>query len=205
MKITLYHSPGACSVAPYISLLEAGADFDVTIVSLKQNQQFTEEYATLNPKRKVPYLVVDGKGLSENVAIQSWIAETFPDAGLLPSDSWDHKQAISYMGWFGSGMHPHITRHFKTGKFCALPEAEADIKARAKTMLFEQLQLVDDVLAGRTWFFDHFTACDAYFFWVFDRALREGFDLSEFTNASAHNERVRARASVQKALAHTAG
>lgn len=204
MKITLYHSPGACSVAPYISLLEAGADFDVTIVSLKKDEQFSEEYAALNPKRKVPYLVVDGKGLSENVAIQCWIAETFPDAGLMPSGSWEQKQAMSYMGWFGSGMHPHITRHFKTAKFCAVPEAEADIKARAKAMLFEQLQLVDDVLSGRTWFFDHFTACDAYFFWVFDRALNEGFDLSEFSNASAHNDRVRARASVQKALAHKA-
>ncbi len=35
MDITLYHSPGACSMATYVSLLEAGADFDVKIVSLK--------------------------------------------------------------------------------------------------------------------------------------------------------------------------
>lgn len=204
MKITLYHSPGACSMAPYISLLEAGADFDVRIVNLRNNEQLSDDYAALNPKKKVPYLVVDGRGLSESTAIQCWISETFPAARLLPSDPWDHKRAISYMSWISSGMHPHITRHFRTEKFSALPEAAADIKARAKAMFFEQMRLADDVLEGRVWFFDQFTACDAYFFWMFDRATREGFDLSEFTHAAAHNDRVRARDSVQKVIAHKA-
>jgi glutathione S-transferase len=70
MGITVYHSPGACSMATYISLLEAGADFDIEIISLKNNEQFNSDYAALNSKKKVPFLVVDGKGLSENIAIQ---------------------------------------------------------------------------------------------------------------------------------------
>lgn len=189
-------------MAPYISLLETGAGFNVEIVSLRKQQQLGESYGALNPKRKVPFLVVDGQGLSENTAIQCWIAETFPEATLLPADGWQHKQAISLMNWFGSGMHPHITRHFKTQKFCAVPEADADIKARAQEMFAEQMQLADKELEGRTWFFDHFTACDAYFFWVFDRARREGFDLSSFTHAGAHNERMLERESVQKVIAH---
>ena len=85
MDITLYHSPGACSMATYISLLEADAEFDVKIISLKSNDQQSPEYAAINPKKKVPFLVVDGNGLSENIAMQSWIAETFPQAMLLPS------------------------------------------------------------------------------------------------------------------------
>lgn len=201
MDITLYHSPGACSTAPCISLFEAGAAFRVEIVSLRDNEQMSPEYASINPKRKVPYLVVDGKGLSENVAIQCWIAEAFPDAGLLPSDGWERKRAISHMGWFGSGLHPHVTRHFKTAKFCALPEAEADVKAKAKEMYMAQLELVERELEGRKWFFDHYTVCDSYFFWIHDRALREGFDLSALPNCSAHNERMRRRESVKKTLA----
>ncbi len=204
MKITLYHSPGACSMAPYISLLEAGADFDVNIVNIKKNEQSNPDYAAINPKKKVPLLVVDGNGLTENVAIQSWIAEAFPDANLLPSDSWNHKQALSYMGWFGSGIHPHITRHFKPAKFTAQQEAHDDLKAKAKAMLIEQLVLVDSKLAGKTWFFDHYTCCDSYFFWIYDRSLAEGFDLSGLKHATAHNERMRTRESVQKVLAHKA-
>jgi len=61
MGITLYHSPGACSMATYISLLEAGAEFDVKITSLKTSDQLSPEYAAINPKKKVPYMVIDGK------------------------------------------------------------------------------------------------------------------------------------------------
>jgi len=203
MDITLYHSPGACSMATYISLLEAGAEFDVKIISLKTNDQSTPEYAAINPKKKVPYLVVDGNGLSENIAMQSWIAETFPEANLLPSDSWDQKRALSYMGWFGSGIHQHLTRHFKPIKFCANTDSHADIKTKAEAMYREQLALVETELTNRTWFFDHNTVCDSYFFWIYDRGLGEGFDLSEFEHCTAHNERMRTRKNVQTVLAHT--
>jgi glutathione S-transferase len=203
MHITLYHSPGACSMAPYISLLEAGAEFDVKIISLKNSEQFSPEYAALNPKQKVPFLVVDGNGLSENIAMHSWIAETYPNARLMPSDSWSQKRALSYMGWFGAGIHQHLTRHFKPVKFCDDADSYESIQARAKAMYVEQLALVDNELSGRTWFFDHFTACDAYFFWIYNRGLGEGFDLTGFEHCTAHNNRMLERASVKKVLSHT--
>ena len=204
MNIKLYHAPGACSIAAYVSLLEAGAEFDVELISLAKKEQTSERYRAVNPKQKVPYLVVDGKGLSENTAIQTWIARAYPEARLLPEDSFDRARAISHMNWFSSGMHPHITRHFRTAKFCDDESVHQDIKAKAKAMFFEQMALVERELDGRTWFFDHNTACDAYFFWVYDRGLREDFDLSGFRNCTAHYEAMKERPNVQKALAHTA-
>ena len=164
MNISLYHSPCACSMATYISLLEAEADFNVHIISLKDNEQSGPKYAAINPKKKVPFLVVDEKGLTENVAIQSWIADTFTDAKLLPTNSWDRAQAVSHMGWFGAGIHPNITRHFKPIKFCSDIDSHADIKSKAKEMYIAQLALVESVLTNKTWFFDHYTVCDSYFF-----------------------------------------
>ncbi|OED44278.1 hypothetical protein AB833_01865 [Chromatiales bacterium (ex Bugula neritina AB1)] len=189
-------------MATYISLLEAGAVFDVKFILLKNNDQTSPDYAAINPKKKVPFLVIDGKGLSENIAMQTWIAETYPEANLLPSDSWKHKQALSHMGWFGSGIHQHLTRHFKPVKFCADTNAHADIKEKARAMYMEQLALVEAELMGKTWFFDHFTVCDSYFFWIYDRALTEGFDLSEFKSCTDHYNRMRERESVQKVLTH---
>ena len=203
LSITLYHAPGACSTAAYVSLLEAGAEFDVVMISLAKKEQNSDSYKALNPKQKVPYLIVDGKGLSENTAIQTWIASAYPDANLLPQDRFEQARAISYMNWFSSGMHPHITRHFRTAKFCDIKSAHEDIKAKAKAMFFEQMALVEQELDGRSWFFDHNTACDSYFFWVYDRALREDFDLSEFSSCTAHYEAMQKRPNVQKALAHT--
>lgn len=191
-------------MATYISLLEAKADFNVEIVDLRKKEQLAEHYKALNPKQKVPFLSVDGKGLSENTAIQFWVANAFPDAELLPEGDFDRARAISYMNWFASGLHPHITRHFKTQNFCEVPEAEQDVKAKAKGMFYAQMALVEQELKNRTWFFEHFTTCDSYFFWIYDRALREGFDLSEFRYCTEHNDVMRTRESVQKVLAHKA-
>ncbi len=202
MDITLYHSPGACSMAVYISLIEAGADFDVKIISLKNGDHKKPKYATVNPRKKVPYLLVDGKGLSENVAIQHWIATTFPQANLIPSDSWEHCKALSYMGWFGSAIHPHITRHFKTGIFSADESSHDDIKIKAKAMYMDQLALLNAELEGKTWFFNHYTVCDSYFFWIYDRALGEQFALDGFEHCTKHYQRMIERPSVKRVLAH---
>src|SRR4029079_14587469 len=94
MEIALYYAPITCALAPYITLTETGAKFEVRPLNFRKNQHLSPEYLKLNPKHKVPLLVVDGKVLSESVAIQTWIAPTFPQAKLLPTDPWSELQAI---------------------------------------------------------------------------------------------------------------
>src|SRR4051812_14418041 len=72
MDIILYYAPIACSLVPYVTLTEANAKFEVRPVNLRKGQQNAPEYLRLNPKHKVPVLVVDGRTLTENVAIQTW-------------------------------------------------------------------------------------------------------------------------------------
>ena len=55
--------------------------------------------------------------------------------------------------------------------------------------------------AGRDFFFDHFTAPDAHFFWCQRRARQFELDLSKLRHCSAHFERMLQRPSVQKLLA----
>ena len=63
---------------PYVTLTEAGATFEVRPVNLRKGQQRAPEYLKLNPKHKVPLLVVDGRTLTENTAMHIWVARTFP-------------------------------------------------------------------------------------------------------------------------------
>jgi glutathione S-transferase len=67
-------------------------------------------------------------------------------------------------------------------------------------LLFENYQIAEDLLAGRDFFFDHFTAADAHFFWCFRRGTQFEIDLSGFPNCLRHFERMKGRASVQKVL-----
>ena len=202
MEILLYYAPVTCSLVPYVTLTEANAKFEVRTLNFRKAQHRSAEYLKLNPKHKVPLLVVDGQTLSENVAIQIWIARTFPQANLLPIDSWQELKAISLLSWCSSGMHPYLSRINSPFRVCDLPNSDEGVRRLAKEQLFENYKIADDMLAGREYFFDHFTAADAHFFWCFRRGSQFDLDLSVFVNCSAHFERMKSRPSVQKLLAY---
>ena len=87
MKRTLYYAPIACSLVSLISLDESGADFEVKPVNMRKAEQMKPEYLRMNPKHKVPVLLIDGKPLTENVATALWMTRAFPKAGILPAAS----------------------------------------------------------------------------------------------------------------------
>ena len=201
MDIVLYYAPITCALAPYITLAEADATFEVRPVNLRKDQHKSADYLKINPKHKVPVLVVDGRILTESVAIQMWIARTFPQAKLLPSDPWQELKAISLLSWCSSGIHPFLARTNAPARVCDVPDTADSVKRIARENLFENFRIADDLLAGRTFFFDHFTAPDAHFFWCFRRATQFELDLSAFRNCLAHFGRMKQRPSVQKLLA----
>jgi len=59
--LTLYFSPGACSLASHIGLEETGAPYEAKPILLAKQQQKTEAYLKINPRGKVPSLSVDGR------------------------------------------------------------------------------------------------------------------------------------------------
>src|SRR4029434_8433492 len=71
----------------------------------------------------------------------------------------------------------------------------------ATEFLFENSRIGDDLLAGREYFFDHFSAPDAHFFWCCRRATQLDVDISGFPNVAAHFKRMQERPSVKKLLA----
>ncbi len=202
MKLTLCYAPQTCATVPFITLTEAGADFEVMNLNSRTGQLKSPEFLRMNPKHKVPVLIIDGEPLTENLAIQVWIAREFPAAKLLPADPMLAIKAISLMSFFGSGIHPHLTPNARPENYCDMPGSADSVKRVGNKLLFEDFAVVDNLLAGREWFFDHFTACDAYFFWCFRRAISFKLDLAQFKNCYAHLERIKARASAQKLEAH---
>jgi glutathione S-transferase len=202
MKIELYYAPNTCALAPYVTLTEAGAAFEVRPLNYRKRQNMSPEYLKINPKHKVPVLVVDGKILTENVAIHKWVHETFPAAKILPSDPWDQLQAISLHAWCASGIHPYLSRINNPAKVCDAPDSSDSVVKFATEALHENFRIADDLLVGRDYFFDHFTAPDAHFFWCCRRATQLGVDISGFRSVMAHFNRMQERPSVKKLLAY---
>ncbi len=70
MEIVLYYAPITCALAPYITLTEANAEFEVRPLNFRKGQNKSADYLKINPKHKVPLLMVDGETLTESTAIE---------------------------------------------------------------------------------------------------------------------------------------
>jgi glutathione S-transferase len=82
--LTLYFTPGACSLAAHIVLEESGEKYATQVVDLVGGEQRTDAYLKLNPQGRVPVLRLDdGEPLTENTAILPYLGKRF---GLWPSD-----------------------------------------------------------------------------------------------------------------------
>lgn len=204
MQLTLAYCPIACSMVPYILLTEAGASFDVLSVNLFKGKQYMPEYLSINPKGKVPTLIIDGDPLTENVAIQVWIASQFPDAALMPQDALTYSKALAVMSWCASAIHPKLTQQARPERYCDMDGTSDSVRALGATAMLELFALADQQLAGREWFFDHFTCADAYFYWCFRRGAQFDPEALKFEHCVQHMARMDARASVKKLLAFEA-
>src|SRR4051794_23191815 len=104
--LTLYFSPGACSMASHIALEEIGQPYEEKQILLAKGEQKTAEYQKVNPRGKVPALGIDGgRILTENTAILTYLARRFPKKKLLPSDPLEEARCISQMAWFSNTVH----------------------------------------------------------------------------------------------------
>ena len=172
-------------------------------MNLGKGENFSPEYLKINPKGKVPALIVDGTVITENVAIHVWIDRQFPQAQLMPRDPMTYIQCLSFLGWCGSGIHPKLTQQARPERYCDTPGTVDRVKQLGHEGMVEQYELAEEMLTGKTWFFDeHFSCADAYFYWTFRRGAAFGADLSRFKNCMAHRQRMEQRASVKALLAH---
>lgn len=199
--LTLYFSPGACSTAAHIVLNEAQAPFEAKVVSLRKGQHKEPAYLAINARGKVPALAVDGAVITENVAILPFIADRFPEAGLLPGDSLQRAVAMSWIGWLTSSVHPAFSPLFGPQRFIDGEEHQAALVARARAIADERLSEIDRMLAGKDYALGAFSVVDAYLFPFFHWANAYlGFDMSRYPNYVAHHERMKARPAVKRTL-----
>lgn len=206
-QLQFYFGPGACSLASHIALEETGAPFTASAVALRKGEQQKPEYLAMNPKGKVPLLVIDGKPLTENVAILTYLSKAFPQAKLLPSgDLLQEAEALSFLAWCTAGIHPVFSRMFGPQRFCDLPDSADNVKTLAAGPTAQNFALIETMLAktvqaGKDWLFGEFSAADAYLFVFWRWALHHKLDVSAYPNYAKHFERMLARPSVQRAMA----
>ncbi len=200
-RMTLFIFPGACSRVSLTALEHVGADYDAVMINLMKGEHTRPDYRAANPRGKVPALHVDGKLLSENAAIQLWLNDRYPEAGLLPkpADDWERAQQLSDMFWVSSVWHPYV-RANKVPSRWTIGE-EAPVRARGVELLTPCVQILEEQLADREWWYGGWSIIDVYFYWAYTTAEEGQFDLSVYSNINRHRAAVEALPAFRAAIA----
>lgn len=101
-----------------IALNLLGVDYRTAPINLLEGAHRTPDYLALNPQGLVPTLVINGKTLTQSLAIIEYLAETRPECGLLPSDIADRQKVRALAYAVAMDIHPicnlHVVSHLMT-------------------------------------------------------------------------------------------
>jgi len=105
--LKFYHSPRSRSFAIFWLLEELGVPYEMELVNIRG--AIPDDYRAIQPSKKVPAIVHDGKVVTERAAITLYLGETFNEKGLAPvSGDSDRATYITQLVYHDSVFDPAI-------------------------------------------------------------------------------------------------
>lgn len=184
-----------------IALNHLGIAYRTVPVNLLEAGHKTADYLALNPQGLVPTLEIDGRILTQSLAIIEYLAETRPDAGILPGDPADRHYVRALSHAVAMDIHPICNSHVAAH----VVELTGDQGAREAWMLRfigQGLANVEQMLDGRCGRFccgDRPTMADFCLLPQVYNARRWGIDLTALEKILAIEEACLAQAAFKQA------
>ena len=198
--LKLYYAPGACSTASHVGLEESCAAYESQALSFAKNEQKTPEYLKVNPRGRVPALVVDEGVIVENTAILDYIAARYAPH-LMPADPVERAGAISLMAWFSNTVHPAFTHIGRPERFATDTNVFDHLRSVGRENFHSALREIDGLLAGKQWMLgDRFSVVDGYALVFYGWGKRIGLPMTELPNYTAWKDRMLERPAVRRVL-----
>lgn len=178
--LTLYHFPGACSQVCVFALEHAGLPYTLRLVDLKSAEQTKPGYTGISPLGKVPALTIDGVVLTENAAIQTYIAALRPQAGLFPAHTSPMVAARQQAGlsFCGGALHPTV-------RGLANPQRITDgdpegVRRKSIELAKKSFAYAEEHVAETGWWLGVFSLVDVYLNWAISVARSTDFDFTPY-------------------------
>lgn len=191
--LTLYYSPGACSLASHIALQEAGEKFDLVKVNLKTHTlDDGRTFKDINPKGYVPALQFEnGDVLTENIAILTKIADRHP--ALMAPGEHGRYRLLEMLAYISTEIHKSFKPIFNSS-------SSDDEKHSAKKAIAHRLEYLAAQVQGPYLFGEGMTVADAYLLVMLLWAEKNGFSVPASLKRLMDN--MTARPTVHVAMKH---
>ncbi len=194
----LYYAPRTISVAVAIALEEAGLEYEAIKVDFATSEQTSTAYKQINPKGRVPALVVEGGILTEAGALMEYISAKAPEAGLTPDDPLLAARMREMMFYLASTMHVNHAHRIRGERWADNESSWKDMEAKApETMTASCEYVVSNGLRGPFVMGERFSLADAYLYAICLWLENDGVDVSAFPKILAFRQAMEERASVQ--------
>jgi glutathione S-transferase len=164
--VQLYYSPASCAISPHIILEEIGQPYDAIRVLTKQGGTKTPSYLKLNPKGKVPVLVLDdGSIVTETPVVLQFLATVYPQHALLPANRCDLFAALQVCEYLSNTVHTFgLTRLVRPRAFCSSEAYWDEIRLEGSQVLQQAFGLLAQRLEDQPLLFEEFSIADASLF-----------------------------------------
>ena len=204
----LYYAPGACSVTAHAALewLQAQglARYTAHKLLLPQGDQRKAEYLAINPRGKVPALMLaDGAVLTETLAILRYLHAVHPQAALLPADALQEARGWEWLSWLGSAVQSHaFMLVFYPMRFVPDEAGQAALEAHGRALLSQYWADLESRLPSDGFALGAFSIVDVHLTVFYRWAKRYGFKPQlHYPRWSALVERALAQAVLKATLA----
>lgn len=185
--LKLFHYPGACSRVTMVALETVGATYEDEVVNLMAGEHYKPAYRLTNPRGKVPALLIDGTLLTENVAILTWLNETYAEAGLLPRTEGAFAKAnqLSDLVWISSVWHPTVRANKMPSRW-TMGDVKP-VRERGKDLFNPLINHLEERLGKTPWYYgETWSIVDTYLYWCYITAEKGEYSLEEFENIARH-------------------
>ncbi|MEM8756032.1 MAG: glutathione S-transferase [Pseudomonadota bacterium] len=197
-----YYTPHTCALASHIALREVGAEFTLRRIDFGAEEQKSADFLKVNPKARVPALVTDRGVLTETPAILTYIAQTWPKAGLAPTDPFEHAAMQSLMSYLCSTVHVAHAHRMRGYRWADDPAAHEAMRRKVPEAVSDAWAYVEDeALIGPFAMGETHSVADPYVFTIAQWMEGDGVDMARFPRIAAHREMMRARPAVAAAIA----
>ena len=200
--LELLWAPGTCSRVTCVALEEIGLPYETRLVRFMAGEHKSPAYKALNPKGKVPTLMVNFVPITETVAILNYLNGRFPSANLLPmtQDAVGHTGQLADLCFCATTLHPLVTR-IRLPTFFAGPDCARKVWGVACEAMHEYFMLVEDRLRSQAWWYgSEWSVMDAYLSWIYWRVAGAGFDVAGYPHFADHSLRNQRRPAMVRAL-----
>ena len=178
--IKFWYAPGACSLAPHVLLQETRIPFHPIETSFVKGAHLTDEFARINPKKRLPVLSLDGEVITEVPAIAATIANLAPERHLMGRTALDHVRVYEWMIWLSGTLHGQgFGGLWRPERFSDDPVAFDGIRAKGRRTILDCFQLIERKAMTPYSVGDGFTAVDPYLLVFYRWGNGVGIDMSD--------------------------